>query len=283
MPLQLKAVEVSRGARWVGDGLRVFARRPFQLTLLLVLYLAAGTLLAALVPFVGSLVQLMSLPLLSLGFMLATHSALLGGPVHPGQFVEPLRGDAKKRRALLILCASYGALALALLLLCGWISNDALARLQTLMAQGAPNDQARTQIEAILSEPGLTQAALAFSVLGTALSVPYWFAPALVHWAGQGVGQALFSSTLAMWRNKGAFFAFMATWMALVGVLSVSLSVVLALVGAGRVAPLLLMPVALVFTTVFYASQLFAFNDCFGGVTPRGGRAGDEPPPTTVP
>jgi hypothetical protein len=279
MALQLKAVEVSRGPRWVGDGFRIFARRPLPLTLLLLLYAAAGTLLAALLPFMGSLVQLMSLPLLSLGFMVATQSALRGGPVHPGQFFEPLRNDPERRRALLILCASYGMLALGLLALCSWISNDVLTRLQLAMAQG---DRARAQIDAILAEPGLTNAALLFSLLGTALSVPYWFAPALVHWAGQGVGQALFSSTLALWRNKGPFFAFMATWLALVGLLSVALTTLLALVGLARLAGLLLMPVALVFTTVFYASQLFAFNDCFGGTGPEKGPASDEPPPTTV-
>ena len=52
-------------------------------------------------------------PLLSLGYMVATHAALLGAPVHPGQFCEPLRTDARRRRALLILCATYGLLALA--------------------------------------------------------------------------------------------------------------------------------------------------------------------------
>ena len=57
--------------------------------------------------------------------------------------------------------------------------------------------------------------------LGTLLSIPYWFAPALVHWGGQGVGQSLFSSTLALWRNKGAFTTFMATWVAVVAVTSV--------------------------------------------------------------
>ena len=42
-------------------------------------------------------------------------------------------------------------------------------------------------------------------LLGALLSVPFWHAPALVHWGGQGVAQALFSSTLALWRNKAAF------------------------------------------------------------------------------
>ena len=50
-----------------------------------------------------ALLQMATLPLLSLGFMVAGQSALLGGGVHPGQFFEPLRGSPQKRRALITL------------------------------------------------------------------------------------------------------------------------------------------------------------------------------------
>lgn len=279
MALQLKNVSLAHGPRWVADGFRAFARRPLALGLLFLLFLAASTLVAALLPLVGSLLQLMALPLLSLGYMVATQSALLGGPVHPGQFIEPLRSDPQRRRALLVLCASYGVLALALLLLCAWVSDDALSRLQALAARG---DTTRAEIEALLEEPGVTRAAWLLGGLGTALSIPYWFAPALVHWGGQGVGQALFSSTLALWRNKGAFTTFMATWVAVIAVSSVLMSMLLAALGAARIAGMLLMPMALLFSSVFYVSQLFAFNDNFGGASP----AADEPagpPPTPAP
>ena len=136
MPLQLKPVEPMRGARWVIDAFRLFLRRPLALTLLFVAFFVASTLVAAVLPFVGSLLQLASLPMLSLGFMVAAQSALLGGPVHPGQFFEPLRGDAERRRALLWLCLLYGLAAFAILMLCSWVSGDALSRLQTLMVSG---------------------------------------------------------------------------------------------------------------------------------------------------
>lgn len=279
MALQLKTVSLAHGPRWVGDGFRAFTRRPLALGLLFLLFLAASALVAAVLPFVGALLQLMSMPLLSLGYMVATQSALLGGPVHPGQFIEPLRGDAARRRALLVLCASYGVLAFGVLMLCAWVSDDALTRLQALAARG---DTTRAEIDALLDEPGVTRAAWLLGGLGTALSIPYWFAPALVHWGGQGVGQSLFSSTLALWRNKGAFTTFMATWVAVIAVSSVLMSMLLAALGAARIAGMLLMPMALLFSSVFYVSQLFAFNDNFGGTTP----AADEPagpPPTPAP
>lgn len=275
MALQLKTVTLGHGPRWVADGFRAFARRPLALGLLFLVFLAASAIVASVLPFVGALLQLMALPLLSLGYMVATQSALLGGPVHPGQFVEPLRADRTRRRALLVLCVSYGLLAFAILLLCAWVSDDALTRLQDL----AKGDPTRAQIDALLDEPGVTRAAWLLGVLGTALSVPFWFAPALVHWGGQGVGQSLFSSTMALWRNKGAFTTFMATWVAVVALVSVLLSMLLAALGAARFAGMMLMPMALLFSSVFYVSQLFAFNDNFGGA----GAAADEPtgPPPT--
>jgi len=276
MALQLKTVSLAHGPRWVGDGFRAFARRPLALGLLFLLFLAASALVAAVLPFVGALLQLMSMPLLSLGYMVATQSALLGGPVHPGQFIEPLRGDPARRRSLLVLCASYGVLAFGILLLCSWVSDDALTRLQALAARG---DTTRAEIDALLEEPGVTSAAWLLGGLGTALSIPYWFAPALVHWGGQGVGQSLFSSTLALWRNKGAFTTFMATWVAVIAVSSVLMSMLLAALGAARIAGMLLMPMALLFSSVFYVSQLFAFNDNFGGARAAADEPTGPPPP----
>lgn len=270
MALQLKSVPINAGPRWVIDGFRAFARKPLGLGLLLMVFLAASTLVAAVLPLAGSLLQLMALPMLSLGYMVATQSALLGGPVHPGQFIEPLRTGAPRRRALLVLCASYGVLALAILALGAWVSDDALTRFQALFVQGEPT---RAQVEALFDEPGVTRAMWLLAGGVTALSLPYWFAPALVHWGGQGVGQSLFSSTLALWLNKGAFTSFMLSWAAVVLATSVLLSTALAAFGAARYVPVLLMPLALLLSAVFYVSQLFAFNDIFGATTP----AADEP------
>ncbi|MBL8289438.1 MAG: hypothetical protein JNL85_15770 [Rubrivivax sp.] len=270
MALQLKSVSIGDGPRWVADGFRAFTKKPLALGLLLMIFLAASTLVTAVLPLVGSLLQLMALPLLSLGYMVATQSALLGGPVHPGQFFEPLRTDAPRRRALLVLCGSYGVLAFAILALCAWVSGDVLTRWQALFAQGEPTS---AQIEALFGEPGVTQAMWLLAGLVSALSLPYWFAPALVHWGRQGVGQSLFSSTLALWRNKAAFTAFVLTWVAVVVAASMLLSAALAAFGAARFLALLLMPVALLLSAVFYVSQLFAFNDIFGAAAP----AAEEP------
>lgn len=151
MTLQLKTVSASRGPRWVVDAFRLFARKPLLFTMMFAVFLFAA-LLVSLVPLLGGLVQMATLPLLSLGFMIAGQSALNGGPVHPAQFLEPLRGDPTRRRSLLILCAIYGVAALAILMLADAVSDNAWARLQALMMQGQP---AQAEIDALLSEPGV--------------------------------------------------------------------------------------------------------------------------------
>ncbi|MCW5636062.1 MAG: hypothetical protein KIT17_22185 [Rubrivivax sp.] len=273
MALQLKTVALRDGPRWVADGFRAFGRRPMALGLLFLVFFAASTLVAALLPLVGGIVQLMAVPMLSLGYMLATQNALVNGPVHPGQFVEPLRGDPRRRRALLLLCASYGLLAFAILVLCSWVSDDALTRLQQLLSRG---DATRAEIETLFAEGGVTQAMWLFGGLVSALSVPYWFAPALVHWGGQGALQALFSSTLAVWRNKGAFTTYIATWVAVMGLTSVVLSAVLSALGAARLALMAVVSMGLMMSAVFYVSQLFVFNDNFGGTRAADGSGGDD-------
>ena len=292
MALQLKTVNAAHGVRWITDALRLFVRKPVAFTALFAMFLAAA-LLVSLVPLLGGVVQMMSLPLLSLGFMVAAQSALLNGPVHPRHFIEPLRGDSARRRSLLILCALYGVLAVGILLFANAVSDNAWLRLQDLLAKGS---SAQPQVDALLREPGVQNGVLTAAFLGSLLSVPFWHAPALVHWGGQSWGQALFSSTLALWRNKGAFTAYLLGWVALVTVFALVTGLVLGLLGMPGGVNFLAIPAGLVVSALFYISLLFCFNDSFGGAQasaelvasgpspdPPPGPPSDSPPPPPAP
>jgi len=89
MALSLKRVEASRGPRWIGDAFRLFARKPVAFAMMFSAFMLAA-MVASLVPVLGAVAQMLALPLLSLGFMVAGQSALLDGPVNPAQFIEPL-------------------------------------------------------------------------------------------------------------------------------------------------------------------------------------------------
>jgi hypothetical protein len=261
MPLLLKPVAPARGYRWLGDAFRLYARRPLAFTMMFTVFLAAAFLLAW-VPLLGNLLPLMLAPMLSLGFMVACQSALLDGPVHPRQFIEPLRGDPVRRRALIVLSVVYGCAALAILYLCELVSGGAMQRLQEVMANSAATP---AEVTAALSDPGLSASWLTGLLLGTLLSAPFWHAPALVHWGAQSAGQALFSSTLAVWRTKGAFFCYALAWLAVFAGFGIVSAVLLGLLGLSVLAQPMAVAAGLLFSTVFYVSLLFTFNDSFGG------------------
>ena len=277
MPLVLKSVEANRGSRWIGDAWRVFMKRPLGFMGLFGVFLFAA-LLVSLVPLLGPVVQMMSLPLMGLGFMIAAQSALLDGPVHPRCFIEPLRTDATRRRSLLTLCAMYGAALLVILAVGDSLSSGAWGRLQDAMAQGTAG---RLEVDTILAEPGVGTGAMWVLLAGTVLTVPFWHAPALVHWGGQTVGQALFSSTLAVWRAKGAFAVYLLGWFGSVVLFALGSALLLGLLGLPQWAGLVGVPAGLVFSAVFYVSLLFTFNDSFGGSPVQALAAETNPPPPT--
>ncbi|MEP7281893.1 MAG: BPSS1780 family membrane protein [Rubrivivax sp.] len=267
MPLSLKPVPAVRGAHWVREAFRLFLRRPLGFTGLFMAFLFVA-LLVMFVPLIGGVLQMMLLPLLSLGFMVASTSALRGGPVHPGHFVEPLTGAPDRRRALLKLCVLYGLAAVALLWFSNWIADGQLLRLQAQLASGQPDPQ---ELDALAAARGVFVGTLVLITGATLLSVPFWHAPALVHWGGQSAGHALFSSTLAVWRAKGAFLVYSLAWTGIVLGVGLGTAVLLGLLGAPQFAGVLALPTGLLFSTVFYVSLLFTFNDSFGD-------ASDQPP-----
>ena len=260
MALSLKTVSPLQGARWVRDGFRLFGRHPLAFSSLFAGFLLA-MLVGSLVPVVGPLVLLAAVPLLSLGFMVATESALHEGPVHIGQFFSPLRADPARRRALLVLCGLYAVGAVLTMVVADWMDGGAFERLQRMLAQGGRGKE----IEALLAQGGFQGAMGVRALLITVLSVLFWHAPALVHWGGQSAAQALFSSTLAVWRCKGAFLVYTLTWAALVLVFGVVTSLLLSLLGQPRLMGIVALPGGLILSTVFYVSLLFTYVESFGG------------------
>lgn len=258
MPLTLKPVEAGHGSRWVGDAFRLFARRPMAFTLLALAYFVLAMLMR-LLPLLGALLPLAAMPLLSLGFMIAAQSALLDGPVHPRQFVEPLLTDKPRRLALLKLCLGYAVAMVVVMILADSVSDEAWSRMQALDPK---RPDLPAQMELLLPALGRGMAVLA--LLGTLVSVPFWHAPALVHWGRQGAKQALFSSTVAMWRTRGALFIYLAAWTGLVLLMALAAAILMGALGQQQPPALLLLPLSLVLSAVFYISTLFCFNDTFG-------------------
>ena len=258
--MRLRTVRAGRGLAWVRQGLRTFMKQPMAFAALFAAFMFAVFVLA-LLPLVGSLLVLALLPLVTLGFMSATRIATEGGFPTARVFTEPLRGNRPRALAVLKLGLVYAAATFAVMWLSDWVDGGAFEALMQVMPAGekaAPVDLATR-----LAAPGLATGMLLRFGLAGVLAVPFWHAPALVLWGGQGAAQALFSSTLACWRNRGAFAVYFFSWFAIVMSASLIGSLLLMLLGQPQMMMGTIVPLALIVGTMFYASLYFTFADCF--------------------
>ena len=257
--MKLNTVPARQGLLWARQGVRVFLKRPLAYTALFSSFVF-GAFVLALVPVIGPVVSLMLLPLVSQAFMLATRIVVDGGVPTPMVLVAPLRVDRSRVISMLWLGAIYAVAALGALWLSGIVDGGALASLMEGVPEGPDAAEA---MAAKLTAPGLLGGlALRLGLTGL-LAIPFWHAPALVYWDGQRCAQALFSSTLACWRNRGAFMVYGAAWFALVMAFGMIANLVLAAIGNSQLFAVAGLPISLIITTVFYASLYFTFADSF--------------------
>ena len=277
MKLILKPVEPRQGLQWVLQAWRVFASQPLGLAGLFGTFLFLALVLM-LVPVVGGVVVLAAVPLLGLVMMMGTAAAVRGQRALPGLYLAPFRTDALRRSRLLTLCAVYGLLSLLVLLLADSIDNGKLNELQELMAAGRDDARTREELQRLLDDPQLLGGLYTRLALTALLSVPFWHAPALVWWGQQSAAQALFSSTLAIWRSKGAFVMFAATWVSVLAATGLGLGLVLQALGLSGLMGAMAMPLGLTLSVVFYASLYFMFVQTFGTGDAPGVRTDEDAP-----
>jgi hypothetical protein len=263
MSLRITEVPAARGFAWLREGFVVFFRHPMGFSMMFMLFLVTALVLMVL-PWIGSLLLLAAMPLLTLGFAAAARAARAGLPVHAGLLFEPFRAgaDAQRRTALLRLCLAYATVMALVMLLSQVVDGGSFEQLQLLMA-GERTEASQRQIDELLADSRLRNGMFLRVTLVAAVSVPFWHAPMLVGWHGQGLAQSLFSSTLACWRNKGAFAAYLLGWLGVSAAFGLSASALVALLGTPQLATLALPPAALVFSVVFYASLYFVYADSF--------------------
>lgn len=261
MGLKLQTVAPGQGWRWVRQGFAETFRHPMGYAGLFVLFMLAA-MVVTMLPYAGGVLLLMGVPLLSLAFMMATAGAQRSMPVRAAVYLAPWRGkDPARRRALLALCGLYAAATVLVLLLCDLIDGGRFDALLSAMARG---DASADEVQKLADAPGVQAGALARVLCSALLSLPFWHAPALVQWGGQGPAQALFSSLLAVWRARGAFLRYSLGWVLGLAAAGGLGGLLLSVLGLGGLAPLVMMPLAMFFTTAFYCSLYFCFIDSFG-------------------
>ena len=272
--IRLRSPSAVAGLLWIRRGFRTFWRRPLGF-FGLYLFVVACLIVAMLSPF-ALLVVIILLPMLSLGFMLATEDVLNDLPLRPSVFWTPLVMSKQARHALLAIGLVYVATSVAIALLADSIDGGEARR----WAEKLMTPRTDGQMPEVPPLSALGAAVLLFKSFGVALvSIPLWHAPALVHWGRQGVAQAMFSSVVAIWRTRAAFSMFVLGWVTVALGFGMLIVVLAAALGAAAVS-LAAFICLVALTATFYVSIWFGFVDTFEITSPVAFRtvmAGNDP------
>ena len=274
--MKLQLVAARQGAVWVRRSFQAFARQPLAFASLFAACLFV-VLLLSLVPLVGTIALLVLPPAGSLLFMIASRRVGNDQPAMPGSIVELATGGRRRLLGLLKLGVAYAVTTVFVFWLAGVLDGGALESfLESLPdAKSATSESAAARV----ADPHLQLGLVLRLLFAGALSIPFWHAPGLVFWGEQGWAKSLFFSSVAVWRNKGAFAVYGLVWMALWMLLLAVVSIGVGVFGPQRFT-LVATPLTLVFLTVFYASLWFTFTDCFAPSDPVAAERNDDVDPT---
>jgi hypothetical protein len=261
--VKLQQVAPGRGTVWVRKGFQVFGRQPLGFASLFAAILFVSLLLSV-IPLLGSIAALALAPAVSLLFMIASRRAAAGQTAMPGAIVELFQAGRTRVIALVKLGLAYVVATFLLFWLASLLDGGALASFFATLRDAKLTPETAA---ARVAEPGVQFGLLLRLLVLGVLSIAFWHAPALVFWGDPGWAKSLFFSTIALWRNKGAFTIYSLVWLALLMALLAIVSIGAGLFGSERVA-LVAAPLMLVFMTLFYASLWFTFADCFTPADP---------------
>ena len=252
--MNLKLVKASQGYVWMWRGLMIARQQPFNFVGLLGLCVSAALLLIGL-PVVGPLLVIGGMPLMWLGFILATRKALQGERFTPGVLFESFKGTDSPRRLLAQLAGAY---VMATLL---------VMQLAQLLGPGAEEVAAvfETAENAAdwVNNPLVQQDMMWRVLLTIPVSLLFWHTPALILWARMSVSKAFFFSIVACWRNLGAFAVYALCWFAVLLVVGLLDRFILSQLPVPFLGTVLGIAGGMWVASAFYASLYFTVVDCF--------------------
>lgn len=252
--MKLRLVPATSGLNWMRQGVLVLRRQPMNFMGLLGMMIGAA-LLTATLPVLGPLLVVGVMPVIWMGFMLATRRAMVGERVTPGVLIEAVRAPDAPRKAFAQLGGAYIAAVQLTMLLASWVGPGAEA---VASAMEAMQDSTDMVVSTVVLEDMLWRLVLLLPV-----SMVFWHTPALVLWARLPVGKALFFSAVASWRNLGAFMVYSLCWLGALVTLGLLDRLLLSAIPVPALANALAFAGALGLAAAFYASLYFTTVDCF--------------------
>jgi hypothetical protein len=248
--MQARIVDAARGARWLGEGWRLFRAAPLGWIALVFMYMLITNLLA-LLPFVGVVAALMLTPPFSVGFMASARAVSRGARPEIGMLFDGFRHDLRAQIALGVVYVACGLVVFAATTLA-----DEHGVLRSILAGQRPAEDSQVG--------DLAQPLAVLALLYLPVMMLFWFSPPLAAWHSTGAAKALFFSFFACVMNWRAFAAYGAVVAGvLFGVLFLLMSLV-AHISGGLPAIAFVFPLLLVMLPTLFASFYASYRDVFG-------------------
>jgi hypothetical protein len=250
--MKLNYVAPKEGYTWIRQGIWLFKQNPLGFLMLVFMYVFAAQL-AVIIPVIGVFAVLLLTPTLSVGFMTACRQAIQKERIKPSVYIAALKSSPIVRKRILQLGLVYAAMIVLLSFILSLLVDFEL--LLPLMTSDKPiTPEALRQVYLVL-------------FFGAMLYVPVamlmWFSPVLVAWEDMSVPQALFSSALACWSNKSAFFLYLSIWSAILIAIPLTIGMVFDAINLGQVASYIIAPISMAGLTVMHCSFYATWKACF--------------------
>lgn len=250
--MKLNSVLPKEGYTWIRQGIWLFKQNPLGFLMLVFMYIFAAQL-AVIIPVIGVFAILLLTPTLSVGFMTACRQAIQKERIRPTVYLIALRSSAIVRKRILQLGLVYAGMILLLSFILSLLVDFEL--LLPLMTSDKPiTPEALRQVYLVL-------------FFGAMLYVPVamlmWFSPVLIAWADMSVPQALFSSCLACWTNKAAFFLYLSIWSAILIAIPLTIGMIFDALNLGQAASFIIAPISMAGLTVMHCSFYATWKACF--------------------
>jgi len=268
---QVRTLPASAGWAWMREGLALYWRQPFAFTAVVILYTMA-LMLVANVPILGLPIAAVLVPFGTVALTLAGRINENGGTPLPSLLLDGFR-DGPQRKPLLQLGFVHAAMVLVMVLVASALAIDELRNWKV----------ANGQLDPVSVSQNIPWDALVVSLLlYTPVLMLNWFSPQLVAWHRQPVAKAMFFSLVACWRNRWPFTVLGLILMALsLGIGWLVTELLRALGLSPQMTSLLFAPVAMVMTSIGYATQYPIYRAIIEPRTETPGPSADpaEPPP----
>ena len=250
--MKLNSVEPKEGYTWIRQGIWLFKQNPLGFLMLVFMYVFAAQL-AVIIPVIGVLAVLLLTPTLSVGFMTACRKAIQKERIRPMVYLVALQSGIIIRKKILQLGLVYAGLILLLSFILSLLVDFEL--LLPLLTSDKPiTPEALRQVYLII---------LFGAILYIPIGMLMWFSPVLVAWADMSVPQALFSSCLACWSNKAAFFLYLSIWSVILIAIPLTVGMIFDALGLGQAASFVIAPISMAGLTIMHCSFYATWKACF--------------------